>query len=91
MNFLIGFLLLVSGGAERDSFWLFASMLKSTPPHLLNTNPYEPRFDGIKGFYQKGFPLLQLYFFQFEALFEDMLPMLFNHFQDLCIPNPLWL
>ncbi len=91
MNFLVGFILLVSGGQEKDSFWLFASMLKSTPMYTINSNPYEPKFEGIKGFYKKGFPLLQLYFYQFEAIFEDTLPELFQHFQELCIPNPLWL
>jgi hypothetical protein len=28
MNFLIGFILLMSGGNERESFWLFASLTK---------------------------------------------------------------
>lgn len=63
MNFLIGFLLLVSGGHEKDTFWFFSSLLNSTSPNQLNNNPFEPRFDGLKGFYKKDFPLLQLYFY----------------------------
>jgi hypothetical protein len=58
MNFLVGFILLVSGGAERESFWLFASLLMSTPLNSVTDNPYEPKFEGIKGFYKKAFPLL---------------------------------
>jgi len=45
-------------GAEKESFWLFASLLMSTPPNSVTDNPYEPKFEGIKGFYKKGFPLL---------------------------------
>jgi Rab-GTPase-TBC domain len=48
MNFVIGFMLLISGGNERESFWLFASLAKSSNIE-----------EGIEGFYTKNFPLLE--------------------------------
>jgi hypothetical protein len=66
MNFIVGFILLMCGGDEVEAFWLFSS-LSETPIHC----PDEPVFDGLKGFYKKNFPLLQLYFYQFEYIFEE--------------------
>lgn len=91
MNFLIGFILLINGGNEKDTFWFFSSLLNSTKPNQSDDNPFEPHFDGLKGFYKKDFPLLQLYFYQFEIIFQEQLPDLYNHFQEMGIPNLLWL
>ena len=52
MNFILGFILAMNGGNEREAFWLFASMSK---PSKLTP----PKFDGLEGFYMKNFPLLQ--------------------------------
>jgi len=30
MNFLAGFILMMNGGNEKEAFWLFASMLKTS-------------------------------------------------------------
>ena len=53
MNFILGFILAMNGGNEREAFWLFASMSKTS-----NMAHDIPKFDGLKGFYKKDFPLL---------------------------------
>lgn len=58
MNFIMGFILSVNGGIEREAFWLFAAMAKTS-----NMHHDLPKFDGLRGFYKKDFPLLQQYFF----------------------------
>lgn len=53
MNFVMGFIMLVNGGNEREAFWLFAAMTKTSG---LSTDG--PKFEGLEGFYKKHFPLL---------------------------------
>jgi len=53
MNFLIGFTLLINGGNEKESFWFFASLAKTT-----KFSTEEPKIEGIRGFFKKKFPLL---------------------------------
>jgi hypothetical protein len=53
MNFLTGFILLVSGSLEKETFWFFASLLKTSKLSL-----DQPKIEGVKGFYKKDFPLL---------------------------------
>lgn len=58
MNFICGFILLLSGGNEKEAFWLFSGLTKTS-----KMSNEEPKFDGLRGFYKKDFPLLNLYFF----------------------------
>jgi hypothetical protein len=53
MNFVVSFIMLINGGNEKEAFWLFAAMAKSS-----NLSTDVPRFEGLKGFYKKHFPLL---------------------------------
>ena len=53
MNFILGFILAVNGGNESEAFWLFIAMTKTS-----NLSSDIPRFDGLRGFYKKDFPLL---------------------------------
>lgn len=50
MNFVAGFILLMSGGDEKAAFWFFYSLLERSYEQI--------PFDGVVGFYQDGFPLL---------------------------------
>ena len=51
MNFMVGFLLMVSGGREKESFWVFNAIVSN---HLVEP----PYMDGLTGFYENGFPIL---------------------------------
>jgi len=55
MNFVVGFLLIMSGGNERDAFWMFCALTEKNPH-------FQPKMDGLRGVYKETFPLLQLYF-----------------------------
>jgi hypothetical protein len=57
MNFVVGFILLVNGGIEEESFWFFKNILEKTP----NTDRDELRFEGLARFYSEGFRLLTQY------------------------------
>ena len=63
INFLAGFILLMSGASEKDSFWFLNSFLE-------NSKQLIP-FDGVFGFYEAGFPLLQQYIAIFDDLFQE--------------------
>ena len=76
MNFVMGFIMMINGGNEKEAFWLFAAMTKQAGA----SDNEEKKFEGIRGFYQKHFPLLQQYFYQFSHLFEKELPDLYRHF-----------
>ena len=73
MNFMVGFLLMVSGGREKECFWVFNS--------LVAKHVKEPPFmDGLTGFYELGFPMTFRYIYVFQQLFEEILPGLHEHF-----------
>jgi len=54
MNFVLGFILLMNGGNEKEAFWFFATLTKTS-----NLSSDYPRMEGLRGFYKKNFPLLQ--------------------------------
>lgn len=58
MNFLVGFILLINGGNEKEAFWFFSALSKTT-----KVSQHELKIEGIRGFYKKDFPLLQLFFY----------------------------
>jgi hypothetical protein len=86
MNFIVGFLQLMSGANEKETFWVFAALLATS-----NLNHYESKFDGLRGFYKKDFPLLNTYVYQFLEIFREELPELFFHFIEIGIPELLWI
>jgi len=79
MNFLAGFILLVSGGKEKESFWVFLSLLEKSSN------------DGLSGFYAHGFPLLMQYLNVFGDLFGEHLPDLRAHLEAEGFPDQLWI
>jgi len=78
MNFIAGFLLLVSDINQVDTFYLFRSLFQSEKFNL-------------RGFYIDEFPFLKLYIYQFDHIFKEKLPNLKKHFEKLEVPNELWI
>jgi hypothetical protein len=82
MNFVVAFILLVSGGDEKQTFWFFFSILEKSHASI--------PFDGLAGFYQCGFPLLMQYQAVFKDLFAELMPALHQHFENEDFPESLW-
>jgi len=81
MNFIAGFLLIVSNFNELEAFYMMLSLLNYT-----GENDF-----GIRGFYTMDFPLLKLYLFIFQYFFTKKLPALKAYFDKLDIPDELWI
>jgi Rab-GTPase-TBC domain len=88
MNFVVGFILLVNGGIEEETFWFFKNILEKTPS---STEMDELKFEGLARFYSEGFRLLTQYFSIFHEIFQAFLPELKAHFDKEGIPDILWL
>ena len=72
MNFLAGFILMVSGGREKESFWVFCA--------LMEKRLCPPIMDGLTDFFTDGFPLTFKYIEVFNKFFVQILPDLYEHF-----------
>jgi len=70
MNFIAGFLLMVSGGLEVESFWVFSGLLAT------RTQQY-PIMDGLTDFFIDDFPLVFKYMEVFKIFFSEILPDLY--------------
>ena len=57
MNFIVGFLIIISGSKEEEAFWSFIFLGKNA--HFL-----------ILGFFEDGFPLAYFYIYIFYAILE---------------------
>jgi hypothetical protein len=77
MNFVAGFLLLVSGGKEEEAFWFLVSLLATK--HKSQSHSYDP----LEGLYQSSFPLLLSYLGSFDSLLATHLPALKSHFDKI--------
>ena len=82
MNFIAGFILMVSGSREKESFWFFCGL-------LTKRKSVEPVMGGLNGFFSDGFPTLLKYVRVFHYLFEQAMPELHAHFDG--IPDLLWI
>jgi len=51
MNFMVAFILMVSGGNEKQTFWFFYAILEKEEGEGIP-------FDGLTGLYMENFPLL---------------------------------
>jgi hypothetical protein len=80
MNFIAGFLLIVSEFNEVECFYMLLSLF---------TKEYSRKF-GIRGFYLNEFPMLNFYIYTFDHIFKKNMPDLKSHFQSLEVPNDLW-
>jgi len=80
---LAGFLLIISGGNEKEAFWVFYSMQERSHQQI--------PFDGLCGFFEEGFPLLMQYLSIFKELFNEQIPDLSRHFDNEGLPDQLWI
>ena len=80
MNFIIAFLLIISDFNEVDTLYMMVNLFMSNNKNF-----------GIRGFFMNNFPLLSLYIYQFNGIFNEYLPNLKKHFEKLEIPNELWI
>ena len=80
MNFIAAFILVVSDFNEVDTLYMMIHLF------MFNKSNF-----GIRGFFMNNFPLLNLYIYQFNHLFEKNFPELKKHFDVLEIPNELWI
>lgn len=79
MNLVVGFCLLVSGGAEEEAFWMFVSLARS-------------RNFLIMGLYENCFPLIDIIKYFFDSKFRYMMPELYRHIKvELGILYEEWL
>ena len=76
MNFIAGFLLLVSGGAEIEVFQFFEVLFKNFKLH---------------GFFQEGMEELKEHIWICKRLIRKVHPKIAEHFERESIPDDLWL
>ena len=82
MNFIAGFLLVIADFNELESFYMMQALFSNSTfcNHL-----------GIRGFYIKGFPLLNFYLDLFDYYFNKYLPKLYHHFtNNLVLSHDSW-
>jgi hypothetical protein len=80
MNFIVGFLLVMSDFNEIETFYLMVSIFSNTYKDNL----------GMRGFFLKDFPLGNFFVEMFLFLFEKQLPELSNHFLELGVHQEAW-
>ena len=78
MNFIVGLLLLLSGGNEVESFWFFVTLAK------------RPEF-GLLGFYDEDFTLVSFLTFVFTKLARKRESEVQEHIEEMFVPETLWI
>ena len=81
MNYVMGFILMISGGNEEEAFWFFVSLMDGNS--IINP--------GYGQFFTEGFPLYYQYIEQFDIIFEEKMPTLKSHFDEIDFSGPIWL
>lgn len=76
MNFLAGFLLLVSGGAEIEVFQMLECLFKNF---------------SLAGFFEEGMEGLKKHIWVTKRLINKFFPRVYSHLEQECIPDDLWL
>ena len=82
MNFICGFMLITFDGNETDSFFLLMSLFSQTF--------VRSKFD-LRGFFIENFPLLGLYIYIFKYYLRKKFKKIFEHLNNLEIPNQSWI
>lgn len=78
MNFVIGFLLLVSGGDEIDTFWAFLQLVKRSKFLMI-------------GLFTEDMQLLKFMEYLTEQFVKKEMPKFYNKFKELEVPNSFWM
>ena len=85
MNYLTGFLLLISDFDERNAFFLLISILSQS------FIKRKKNYFNLRGLFIEEFPLLHFYIFIFDDLLLKYVPDLRKHLIDNEIPNDVWI
>ena len=85
MNYITGFLLLISDFDERNSFFLLISIFSQSFQKRKRNN------FSLRGLFIEEFPLLYFYIFIFDDLLLKYIPELRKHLIDNEIPNDVWI
>lgn len=78
MNFIMGFLLMLSGGNEREAFWAFVTLFRDHRYLMM-------------GFFERDFPLLEFYLYVFYSILEEEMPLVYKHLKEQQLPDQLWI
>ena len=85
MNLIVGFLLIISGGNELDTFYLLISNFSST---FIEPNKNHVSFRGL---YTEEFPLLNFLKYIFDDLLRINIPDVKEHLDNLGITTDFWM
>ncbi len=85
MNYISGFLLLITDFDEKSAFFLLISIFSET---FIKRNKYN---FSLRGLFIEEFPLLYFYIFIFDDLLNKHLPKLKKHLIEYDIPNDVWI
>jgi hypothetical protein len=88
MNFIAGFLLIVSDFNEMETFFMLLSLFSAD---TFNKDYYNVCNYGIRGFFFDDFLLLKFYLNLFDYFFTKKLPLLKTHFANIEMPNEVWI
>jgi hypothetical protein len=88
MNFIVGFLLIVSDFNEVEIFFMLISLFSAD---TYNREYMHVCQYGLRGFFFDDFPLLKFYINLFDHFFNKKLPNLRNHFNNIELPNEMWI
>ena len=85
MNYITGFLLLISDFDERNAFFLLISIFSQSFQKRKRNN------FSLRGLFIEEFPLLYFYIFIFDDLLLKYIPELRKHLIGNEIPNDVWI
>jgi len=85
MNFIVGFLLIISGFKEKEVFWALVILMKhKIPGDLLQV-------EGLEGLYSESLPLVETLQVLSMQLLERTLPTINKHIRNVEVPEALWI
>ena len=84
MNFIGGFLLLISGNKEEESFWVFSNLMENYLPHD------KLRIKGLESLFQNYFPLLKVYNYLIGIELEKKCQKVKEYLEHLQFYELLW-
>ena len=81
INFICGFLLVISNQNELDTFYFLMSLFSQT---------YSIKF-GMRDFYTENFPLIYVFYSIFERNLKRLFPKVAEHINKISLPHLAWI
>lgn len=81
INFICGFLLVISNQNELDTFYFLMSLFSQT---------YSIKF-GMRDFYTENFPLIYVFYSIFERNLKRLFPKAAEHINKISLPHLAWI